>query len=95
MPLYEYQCKKCQEIFEIIQKVDADPLKECIKCGGPVKKIISAPAIQFKGSGWYITDYARSEKQEKKPKTPAQSDKKPEKSEKTKPAESTKTTSPN
>ena len=94
MPLYEYKCKKCLETFEIIQKVNAAPLKECLKCGGPVYKVISAPAIQFKGSGWYITDYARSGKQELKTEAPAENKKKPDKSEKTKPAENTKTTSP-
>jgi len=71
MPLYEYKCKKCGEIFEVVQKVNDPPLKVCIKCGGPVSKMLSSPAIQFKGSGWYITDYARSNNQdqnkEKKP----------------------------
>ena len=58
MPLYEYQCPSCGR-FERIQKF-ADPLlNECPTCGKPVTKLLSAPAIQFKGSGWYITDYAR------------------------------------
>jgi putative FmdB family regulatory protein len=64
MPLYEYKCKKCGEIFEVIQKISEPPLTKCIKCGGPVVKIISPPALQFKGSGWYITDYAHSNKQD-------------------------------
>lgn len=64
MPLYEYKCKKCGEIFEVVQKISELPLKKCIKCGGTVIKILSPPAIQFKGSGWYITDYARSNKQD-------------------------------
>lgn len=58
MPLYEYKCSDCGAIFEVLQKITDAPLTKCIKCGGPVKKLISSPAIQFKGSGWYITDYA-------------------------------------
>lgn len=60
MPLYEYECEACHHRFERIQKF-SDPLVEtCPKCGkGPVQKLISSPAIQFKGSGWYITDYAK------------------------------------
>jgi putative FmdB family regulatory protein len=61
MPLYEYQCDKCGRRFEIIQKM-SDPLVEkCPTCGGPVHKLQSAPAFQFKGSGWYVTDYARKD----------------------------------
>ena len=59
MPLYEYQCKKCKHRFEKIQKFSDRPVKKCPECGGPVDKLISAPAVQFKGSGWYVTDYAR------------------------------------
>ena len=59
MPLYEYKCSECGTVFEILQKVSEQPLKTCIKCGGPVKKLVSSPAIQFKGSGWYVTDYAQ------------------------------------
>jgi putative FmdB family regulatory protein len=59
MPLYEYQCKKCGHKFERIQKFSDKPVKKCPECGGPVEKTISAPAVQFKGSGWYVTDYAR------------------------------------
>jgi len=60
MPLYEYECDACGSRFEKIQKF-SDPLVEtCPKCGnGPVRKLMSSPAIQFKGSGWYITDYAK------------------------------------
>ena len=59
MPLYEYECDNCGNRFEKIQKF-SDPLVEtCPKCGGPVHKLMSSPAIQFKGSGWYITDYAK------------------------------------
>ena len=61
MPLYEYQCEKCAHRFEVIQKFSDGPIEVCPKCGGgPVMKLLSSPAIQFKGSGWYITDYAKS-----------------------------------
>ena len=59
MPLYEYQCLKCAHRMEVIQRFSDDPLTECPQCGGELEKLISAPAFQFKGSGWYITDYAR------------------------------------
>ena len=59
MPLYEYQCKKCNHTFEKIQKFSDPLVKECPKCGGAVEQLLSAPAIQFKGSGWYVTDYGR------------------------------------
>jgi putative FmdB family regulatory protein len=59
MPLYEYQCESCQHRFERIQKFSDPPVETCPSCGGPVRKLLSSPAIQFKGSGWYITDYAR------------------------------------
>jgi putative FmdB family regulatory protein len=81
MPLYEYQCENCAERFERIQKFSDPPVETCPKCGGPVRKLISSPAIQFKGSGWYITDYAKksgesakssgSEKKAEKSDTPA------------------------
>jgi len=59
MPLYEYQCKKCHHRFERIQKFSDPLVKKCPECGGAVEQVISAPAVQFKGSGWYVTDYAR------------------------------------
>jgi len=59
LPLYEYQCKKCGKRFEKIQKFSDPPLKTHEKCGGSVERLLSSPAIQFKGSGFYITDYAR------------------------------------
>ncbi|MYD71194.1 MAG: zinc ribbon domain-containing protein [Acidobacteria bacterium] len=59
MPLYEYECEHCAHRFERIQKFSDPPLENCPKCDGPVRKLLSSPAIQFKGSGWYITDYAR------------------------------------
>lgn len=58
MPLYEYQCTKCGERSEILQGVSGPPYTHCPKCGGELKKLFSAPAIQFKGSGFYKTDYA-------------------------------------
>lgn len=58
MPLYEYLCTACNERSEILQKVSDPPYTHCPKCGGEVKKLLSAPAIQFKGSGFYKTDYA-------------------------------------
>lgn len=59
MPLYEYQCESCSHRFEVIQKFSDAPLDTCPKCGGVVRKLLSSPAFHFKGSGWYITDYAR------------------------------------
>ena len=59
MPLYEYKCKKCHHRFERIQKFSDPHVKKCPECGGPVEQVISAPAVQFKGSGWYVTDYAK------------------------------------
>ncbi len=60
MPLYEYQCESCEKRFEKIQKFSDPPIETCPQCGGHVKKLLSAPAIQFKGSGFYITDYGKS-----------------------------------
>jgi putative FmdB family regulatory protein len=59
MPLYEYECKKCHHRFERIQTFAAPHTKKCPECGGPIEQMISAPAVQFKGSGWYVTDYAK------------------------------------
>jgi len=59
MPIYEYQCKKCRHVCEVMQNAQDKPLQKCPECGGPVVKLISSPAIQFKGNGWYITDYAK------------------------------------
>jgi putative FmdB family regulatory protein len=59
MPLYEYRCEACGHQFEVIQKFSDDPIAVCPKCGGPVAKLLSSPAFQFKGTGWYVTDYAR------------------------------------
>jgi putative FmdB family regulatory protein len=57
VPLYEYQCKKCKHKFEKIQKFSDRPIRKCPECGSPVEKIQHAPAVQFKGTGWYVTDY--------------------------------------
>jgi putative FmdB family regulatory protein len=59
MPIYEYQCKTCREVCEVLQRAKDKPPEKCPKCGGPIVKRISSPAIQFKGSGWYVTDYAK------------------------------------
>jgi putative FmdB family regulatory protein len=60
VPIYEYRCAKCGNVFEVLQKFSDAPLKKHEKCGGKVEKLISAPGIHFKGEGWYITDYARA-----------------------------------
>ena len=63
MPLYEYQCDACQQRFEVIRKFSDPELDVCTLCGkGPVRRLFSSPAIQFKGSGWYITDYSQKGK---------------------------------
>ena len=63
MPLYEYQCEACGKRFEVIRKFSDPPLDTCTVCGkGPVQRLQSSPAIQFKGTGWYITDYAQKSK---------------------------------
>lgn len=59
MPLYEYQCKKCGHRFEKIQKFSDPLVKKCPKCRGTVEQMICAPAVQFKGTGWYVTDYPK------------------------------------
>ena len=59
MPLYEYECEACRHRFERIQKFSDPPVEQCPNCDGKVRKLLSSPAIQFKGSGWYITDYAK------------------------------------
>ena len=77
MPLYEYQCESCSHRFERIQKFSDPPVQTCPQCSGAVKKLLSSPAIQFKGSGFYITDYARKDSSSSK-----SSDTKSEKAEK-------------
>ena len=78
MPIYEFECRKCKDHLEVFQKMSDKPPVKCKKCGGRLDKVISRSAIQFKGSGWYVTDYAgkatKSEKSESEPK-PDKSDK--------------------
>ena len=59
MPLYEYKCDSCGDVFEVMQKFSDEPLTTHDGCGGAVRRLLSAPALQFKGTGWYVTDYAR------------------------------------
>ena len=93
MPIYEYECRKCKAYLEVFQKMDDKPPAKCSKCGGRLERLHSAPAIQFKGSGWYVTDYASTsrkaaEKAEKETASSTSSDgSKPDKSDK-KPKES-------
>jgi putative FmdB family regulatory protein len=96
MPLYEYKCQSCGKTFEVIQKFSDEPLKTHPECnGGPVEKILSAPAIQFKGSGWYVTDYgkgnggAAGEKAAGEKKSESKSETKSESNKESKPAAST------
>jgi putative FmdB family regulatory protein len=74
MPLYEYRCEACNEVFEAMQKFSDEPLKVHENCGGRVERLLSAPAFHLKGSGWYITDYARSGGAKKEAKSEAKSD---------------------
>jgi putative FmdB family regulatory protein len=78
MPIYEYECRKCKAHIEVFQKVSDKPPTKCRTCGGKLDRIISAPAIQFKGSGWYVTDYAdkttKGEKSESESPAEAKSD---------------------
>ncbi|MHB8095783.1 MAG: FmdB family zinc ribbon protein [Candidatus Aminicenantales bacterium] len=77
MPIHEYKCKKCGCRMEALQKLNDKPLQKCQKCGGSLEKLISSPAIQFKGSGFYITDYAHKNipSKEAKPRENAPKDK--------------------
>ena len=74
MPIYEFHCKKCNARIEVFQKLSDKPPTRCRKCGGRLEKLFSKPSIQFKGEGWYVTDYARkgraAEKVEKDPASP-------------------------
>ena len=62
MPLYEYRCEHCGKTFEILQKFSDEPLTRHETCGGEVHRLLSPPALQFKGTGWYVTDYAHGKK---------------------------------
>jgi putative FmdB family regulatory protein len=59
VPIYEYRCSKCGEVFEALQKISDEPLSKCKFCGGKVERLISQSSFQLRGSGWYLTDYAR------------------------------------
>lgn len=66
MPIYEYQCKSCRYTFEQVQKITDEPVKKCPKCKKNVEKLVSKSAFHLKGSGWYVTDYKKSEKSDEK-----------------------------
>jgi putative FmdB family regulatory protein len=99
MPIYEYECQKCKTQVEAFQKMSDKPLTKCSKCGGRLEKLTSASAIQFKGSGWYVTDYAGKDKKAAEKSEKAQSeatvssDSKSDKSEKKKESSPAKKTS--
>ncbi len=93
MPIYEYECRRCKTHVEIFQKMDARPLARCRKCGGRLEKLLSPPAIQFKGSGWYVTDYARKGSKEEKPECTSTTGDKAKEGTPTKKAGSSETTS--
>jgi len=59
MPLYEYKCKSCSKTFEVLQRINEEPLRQCLYCKGPIDKLISNTSFQFKGTGWYVSDYKR------------------------------------
>jgi putative FmdB family regulatory protein len=89
MPLYEYKCEACGERFEVIRKFSDEPLETCRKCGkGPIHRLQSSPAIQFKGSGFYITDYAKKGSSESSGTSSTAKESKAEKSETTTATES-------
>ncbi|HMF56332.1 MAG TPA: FmdB family zinc ribbon protein [Pyrinomonadaceae bacterium] len=69
MPIYEYECKKCGARTEVMQKMADKPLSKCPKCKGRLEKLLSAAAIQFKGAGWYVTDYAAKKGESKEEKS--------------------------
>jgi len=93
MPLYEYQCKKCGHRFEKIQLFSAKMVKKCPECGGAVEQMISAPAVQFKGSGWYVTDYAKGSHAPASSDSGSKESKEAKKDEKSKPESSAKESS--
>lgn len=98
MPIYEFQCKKCKHRFEKIQSFSAKMPKKCPECGGPLEQLQHAPAIHFKGAGWYVTDYAKKggdggKKDESAPvetKSESKTESKPDTAEAAKPEKKTK-----
>jgi putative FmdB family regulatory protein len=93
MPIYEFECRKCKAHIEVFQKISDKPPAKCRKCGGKLERKISAPAIQFKGSGWYVTDYAgkatKGDKSESESSTEAKTDKSDKAETKSSPAKKT------
>lgn len=92
MPLYEYSCRQCGEVFEVMQKFADEPLATHEGCGGVVERLVSAPSFQFKGTGWYVTDYGKNGKvppSEQKAKTETKTETKSETKTESKPAAST------
>lgn len=89
MPLYEYECLKCKKRFERIQKFSDPPMENCPTCRGLVSRVLSSPAFQFKGSGWYATDYAKKNSAASQDSPPAAD--KPKESGKTKDSSTAKT----
>ena len=75
MPIYEYKCEECGEVFDVLQKLNSEPVKACINCGGKVEKLISSSSFQFKGSGWYVTDYKKKDPDKDKYKKTVSNDK--------------------
>ncbi|HJZ98010.1 MAG TPA: FmdB family zinc ribbon protein [Candidatus Solibacter sp.] len=86
MPLYEYRCNKCGDVFEVMQKFSDEPVREHEACGGEVERLLSAPALQFKGSGWYVTDYAKNGKKPSSSSSESKSESKSETKSDSKPA---------
>ncbi len=82
MPIYEFECRKCKAHLEVFQKINDKPPVKCRKCGGRLERKLSAPAIQFKGSGWYVTDYASKATKGEKSESESSTEAKPEKTEK-------------
>ena len=70
LPIYEYKCDDCRQIFDVLQKINSDPVKECIHCRGNVEKMVSSSSFQFIGSGWYVTDYKKTTLDKDKNKKP-------------------------
>jgi putative FmdB family regulatory protein len=93
MPIYEFECRKCKAHIEVFQKLNDKPPVKCRKCGGRLERKVSAPAIQFKGSGWYVTDYAskatKSDKSESEPSAEAKTEKTEKKTKESSPAKKT------
>lgn len=81
MPLYDYECQRCRKVFEVRQKFSDEPLRVHEECGGTVNRLLSVPALQFKGTGWYVTDYGKGGKL---PSSNGSSEKKPESKSETK-----------